>query len=107
MMNPVPWLQMTNMISYQGLVRTFPSSHDPLYINGTLVKFAQACNNDWRTFYPISMEGTNHIIREFMRKSNVEVMTYDKSFKPLFSAKGFTKIYNEKQKEITIEKNAI
>ncbi|OKT77616.1 acid-resistance protein, partial [Escherichia coli] len=23
MMNPVPWLQMTNMISYQGLVRTF------------------------------------------------------------------------------------
>ncbi len=26
MMNPVPWLQMTNMISYQGLVRTFLSS---------------------------------------------------------------------------------
>ncbi|WP_421280853.1 hypothetical protein, partial [Aeromonas veronii] len=25
MMNPVPWLQMTNMISYQGLVRTFLS----------------------------------------------------------------------------------
>ncbi|PAS81080.1 hypothetical protein CDN89_24860 [Escherichia coli] len=25
MMNPVLWLQMTNMISYQGLVRTFPS----------------------------------------------------------------------------------
>ncbi|PLM52937.1 hypothetical protein CWN29_20640 [Klebsiella pneumoniae] len=25
MMNPVPWLQMTNMISYQGLVRTFPN----------------------------------------------------------------------------------
>ncbi len=24
-MNPVPWLQMTNMISYQGLVRTFLS----------------------------------------------------------------------------------
>ncbi|WP_429215352.1 hypothetical protein, partial [Aeromonas veronii] len=83
------------------------SSHDPLYINGTLVKFAQACNNDWRTFYPISTEGTNHIIREFMRKSNVEVMTYDKSFKALFSAKGFTKIYDKKQKEITIENNAI
>jgi len=27
MMNPVPWLQMTNMISYQGLVRTFPSAN--------------------------------------------------------------------------------
>ena len=26
MMNPVPWLQMTNMISYQGLVRTFPNT---------------------------------------------------------------------------------
>lgn len=83
------------------------SSHDPLYVNGTLVKFAQACNNDWRTFYPISMEGSNYIIREFMRKSNVEIMTYDKSFKALFSAKGFTKIYNEKQKITTIEKNAI
>ena len=30
MMNPVPWLQMTNMISYQGLVRTFPNSADKL-----------------------------------------------------------------------------
>ena len=28
MMNPVPWLQMTNMISYQGLVRTFPSHQE-------------------------------------------------------------------------------
>ncbi|WP_454779874.1 hypothetical protein [Klebsiella michiganensis] len=28
MMNPVPWLQMTNMISYQGLVRTFPKGTD-------------------------------------------------------------------------------
>jgi hypothetical protein len=26
MMNPFSWLQMTNMISYQGLVRTFPES---------------------------------------------------------------------------------
>ena len=29
MMNPVPWLQMTNMISYQGLVRTFLSTSKP------------------------------------------------------------------------------
>ncbi|WP_354689387.1 hypothetical protein [Citrobacter portucalensis] len=35
MMNPVPWLQMTNMISYQGLVRTFPNSQGDiqLFIN--------------------------------------------------------------------------
>ncbi|MEB0363643.1 IpaD/SipD/SspD family type III secretion system needle tip protein, partial [Citrobacter freundii] len=35
-MNPVPWLQMTNMISYQGLVRTFlnepPESDCRLYM---------------------------------------------------------------------------
>ena len=30
MMNPVPWLQMTNMISYQGLVRTFLSPRLPI-----------------------------------------------------------------------------
>ncbi len=29
MMNPVPWLQMTNMISYQGLVRTFLNTGKP------------------------------------------------------------------------------
>ncbi|ATU97470.1 hypothetical protein CHQ57_08395 [Aeromonas salmonicida] len=29
MMNPFSWLQMTNMISYQGLVRTFPSGSPP------------------------------------------------------------------------------
>ncbi|MDU4312405.1 MAG: hypothetical protein E7I11_12860 [Klebsiella michiganensis] len=32
MMNPVPWLQMTNMISYQGLVRTFLKLHDSTII---------------------------------------------------------------------------
>ncbi len=26
MMNPFSWLQMTSMISYQGLVRTFPKA---------------------------------------------------------------------------------
>jgi hypothetical protein len=33
MMNPFSWLQMTNMISYQGLVRTFPK---PQVILGVL-----------------------------------------------------------------------
>ncbi len=32
MMNPVPWLQMTNMISYQGLVRTFPMIYKDITI---------------------------------------------------------------------------
>jgi len=29
MMNPFSWLQMTNMISYQGLARTFPRPARP------------------------------------------------------------------------------
>ncbi|WP_429089414.1 hypothetical protein, partial [Aeromonas veronii] len=29
MMNPFSWLQMTDMISYQGLVRTFPRDGYP------------------------------------------------------------------------------
>ena len=33
MMNPVPWLQMTNMISYQGLVRTFLSLFSMIMFN--------------------------------------------------------------------------
>ena len=32
MMNPVSWLQMTNMISYQGLVRTFPNQQSLQYL---------------------------------------------------------------------------
>ena len=41
-MNPVPWLQMTNMISYQGLVRTFPSDVERL--NGE-------CSKKYVSFY--------------------------------------------------------
>ncbi len=42
MMNPVPWLQMTNMISYQGLVRTFPkdkrdATFKPDYLDGLVM----------------------------------------------------------------------
>ena len=37
MMNPVPWLQMTNMISYQGLVRTFLNP-DAKTVVGTIGK---------------------------------------------------------------------
>ncbi len=39
MMNPVPWLQMTNMISYQGLVRTFlnfQSARVTYFVNASL-----------------------------------------------------------------------
>ena len=40
MMNPVPWLQMTNMISYQGLVRTFLSElQSAIRIHGNAVEY--------------------------------------------------------------------
>ncbi len=39
MMNPVPWLQMTNMISYQGLVRTFPWYIQALRPDGSPLTF--------------------------------------------------------------------
>ncbi len=39
MMNPVPWLQMTNMISYQGLVRTF--------LSDVLVEITMFDDPDW------------------------------------------------------------
>ncbi|WP_256661834.1 hypothetical protein [Klebsiella michiganensis] len=61
MMNPVPWLQMTNMISYQGLVRTFPNGgifiskgflnisqqfgYDELFI---LNEYYESNDDDWK-----------------------------------------------------------
>ncbi len=41
MMNPVLWLQMTNMISYQGLVRTFPNAIS-LEVNISALAIAEA-----------------------------------------------------------------
>ncbi|MFQ2764896.1 hypothetical protein ACK301_18770, partial [Aeromonas caviae] len=47
MMNPFSWLQMTNMISYQGLVRTFLSPLGPsgplTYEVHQLPKLTQGC----------------------------------------------------------------
>ncbi len=37
MMNPVPWLQMTNMISYQGLVRTFLNTSEGCFEIGVTI----------------------------------------------------------------------
>ncbi|MEH5949831.1 hypothetical protein PO630_20990, partial [Escherichia coli] len=44
MMNPVPWLQMTNMISYQGLVRTFPKYLKKVITSQTQEIITQECN---------------------------------------------------------------
>ena len=43
-MNPVPWLQMTNMISYQGLVRTF-HKYIEFELNDSAVRNYLSCHN--------------------------------------------------------------
>lgn len=82
-------------------------SHDPLSINGTLIKFGQSCNGNVHTFFPITMDGSNFIISEFKKKSNVEVSTYDKKFKALFSARGFNEVFIIENGRVNAEKNAL
>ncbi|QJT31047.1 MULTISPECIES: hypothetical protein [Aeromonas] len=82
-------------------------SHEPLNINGTLVKYGQACSGQWRTFFPITSAGTDYVISEFKRKKIVEVTTYDNSFKLLFSANGFVEAFNSTNSKRVAEKNAI
>ncbi|WP_434565678.1 hypothetical protein QFW85_10895 [Vibrio chagasii] len=70
-------------------------NHDPLYVNNKLVRFSQYCDDDRRYFYPSSEAGRNHMISEFKKRDFVEVKAHDNSYRTLFSAKGFTKIYND------------
>ncbi|MCV4592615.1 hypothetical protein OFC51_26410, partial [Escherichia coli] len=56
MMNPVPWLQMTNMISYQGLVRTFLScvdgfSENDIYAAGGKGDVWNFDGDEWRQIH--------------------------------------------------------
>lgn len=68
MMNPVPWLQMTNMISYQGLVRTFPSQ-----INGKTNQ-----NNEKQIYsYLIKEEEKNKEEIKNMNKDKLEKIYND------------------------------
>ncbi|WP_429174559.1 hypothetical protein, partial [Aeromonas salmonicida] len=54
MMNPVPWLQMTNMISYQGLVRTFPRIEHPIDLVSDRLSYYTAVEMNGR--YPNALE---------------------------------------------------
>ncbi|MFH3833148.1 DUF1266 domain-containing protein, partial [Acinetobacter baumannii] len=55
MMNPVLWLQMTNMISYQGLVRTFLnnwlSEEESLWIQSRIHLRALRYYSNWRQYF--------------------------------------------------------
>ena len=60
MMNPVPWLQMTNMISYQGLVRTFLSYHVNIFIFFFIIlMFAGGMFESLYTYLTMSSQRTN------------------------------------------------
>ena len=71
--------------------------HDPLYINDKLIKISQNCNGNWRNYFPATSEGREYLLNEFVRKNNVVIRAYDDSYKFLFSAKGFSKIYKKEK----------
>ena len=75
-------------------------THDPLLVNNKLVKYSQSCYGEWRTFFPSTEAGRKYIVSEFKKKNIVEITTYSKNFKVLFSANGFTKIFNAKKMEV-------
>ncbi|ONG02797.1 hypothetical protein BWQ95_21720 [Aeromonas hydrophila] len=57
MMNPFSWLQMTNMISYQGLVRTFP---------GVIVRLVRAITSNH--YLPIEFKICKQVLTTFNTK---------------------------------------
>jgi len=69
--------------------------HNPLYVNGVLTRYSQYCDGSRRYFLPATDAGRMHVINEFKQKKFVEITTHDGGFKALFSAKGFTDIYNK------------
>lgn len=71
------------------------TTHNPLKINGVLTRYNQYCDGSRRYFLPATDAGREHLINEFKKRNFVEVATHDDSFRSLFSAKGFTDIYNK------------
>ena len=85
MMNPVPWLQMTNMISYQGLVRTFLNTGLAILSPGAFEVHSDGIDVDNELFhYPIKKAYTPYNIHtykteEVVNQRNIKVknMTLD------------------------------
>ncbi|EHD2271104.1 MULTISPECIES: hypothetical protein [Vibrio] len=71
-------------------------AHDPIKVNGQLVRMLQSCDGKWRTIFAASDKGRDYIINQFKKKNFVELKGYDDSYKLLFSAKNFTKLFNLK-----------
>lgn len=70
--------------------------HNPLSIDGKLVRFSQYCEPETQTrvFYPSSDEGAKYLLGEFKGKKFVNVMIHDGSYTFIFSAKNFSDVYS-------------
>ena len=69
MMNPVPWLQMTNMISYQGLVRTFLKRLNEMEIYPG-VTFSEELEGQLFASIMLDMEKLISAYRRMLRQGN-------------------------------------
>ncbi|MBW9385036.1 hypothetical protein FHC52_22415 [Enterobacter sp. EC_64] len=94
MMNPVPWLQMTNMISYQGLVRTFPRSRQDALIK--LQALFGFCVNkrDWLQSNPVRGMLFNKI-ETVNTKTEIAPVTYQEAI-----SSAYVNNYKGKLKEL-------
>ena len=71
--------------------------HNPLSIDGKLVRFSQYCIPEQKTrvFYPSTDEGGKYLLGEFKSKKFVDVMIHDGSYTFVFSAKNFSQVYSD------------
>lgn len=79
--------------------------HNPLKVNGQLVRFSQYCDSDSgeRIVYPSTDDGAKYLMREFKNKKFVDIVAHDDEFGFIFSAKNFTEVLER----FSSESNAI
>ncbi len=89
-MNPVPWLQMTNMISYQGLVRTFPNDGSFTYfLIVFMALFSCAGAGSGSTFQMIAVLFRGMMIKRNIKRCESEEQAVKKSANDTATALGF------------------
>lgn len=68
---------------------THMQPHDPVEINGTLVRMQQYCDGDRRYFLPATDAGRAFLVQAFRSSNRVEFVLMDQTHRFLFSAKDF------------------
>ena len=68
--------------------------HNPLKVNGQLVRFSQYCEkaSSNRIIYPSTDEGAEYLMREFKNKKFVDIVAHDDEYGFIFSAKNFMEV---------------